>query len=118
MSIQEHKQQSGIRINFFISTPAAILIGSFIIATAILINGGIIKFKGSTVKTTTGAQAVQAPAQPAGQAAQAPTQPSGPVKVDLADAPVLGKKDAPVTLVKFSDYYCPFFKKSYDQLLP
>lgn len=117
MAMQDN-HQSGIRINLFISTPVAILIGSFIIAIAILINGGIIKFKGT--KTSTPTQAAQLPSQPTQQAPQAaaPTQPSGPVKVDLADAPVLGNKDAPVTLIEFSDYECPFCKRSYDQLLP
>lgn len=117
MATQDN-QQSGIRINFFISTPIAILIGSVIIAIAILINGGIIKFKGT--KTSSPTQAAQLPSQPTQQVPQAavPTQPSGPVKVDLADAPVLGNKNAPVTLIEFSDYECPFCKRSFDQLLP
>lgn len=107
-------KQSGIRINLFISTPVAILIGSVIIAIAILINGGIIKFKGSTAKSTT--QVAQAPTQQAPQAA-APAQPSGPVKVSVADEPVLGNKNAPVTLVEFVDYECPFCKRFFDQTL-
>jgi len=40
------------------------------------------------------------PAQPAPQAANA--------KVNVGGLQVLGRKDAPLTLVEFSDYQCPF----------
>jgi len=114
MSTQDN-QQSGIRINLFISTPIAILIGSVIISLAILVNGGIIRFKGSVATKSSTTQTAQAPTQPTQQAPQAPT---GPVKVEVSDAPVLGDKNAKLTLIEFSDYECPFCKRSYDQLLP
>jgi protein-disulfide isomerase len=44
--------------------------------------------------------------------AQAPQPvPQPPVKVSLKGAPVLGKGDAPVTMVEFTDYECPFCRQ-------
>lgn len=40
------------------------------------------------------------------------------VTVDVRDAPVLGSMAAPVSIVEFMDYECPFCRQFYSQTLP
>jgi protein-disulfide isomerase len=43
---------------------------------------------------------------------------SGPVRASVADAPTLGRPNAPVTVVEFSDYACPFCQRFFATTFP
>jgi protein-disulfide isomerase len=62
-------------------------------------------------------QKPQQQAQPAPQAAQAPKA-DEPATVSIAGEPFLGQADAPLTMVMFTDYQCPYCSRFETQTLP
>jgi protein-disulfide isomerase len=62
-------------------------------------------------------QLLQLPQQQVQPAAQAPKA-DEPASVSVAGLPFLGKADAPLTLVMFTDYQCPFCSRFESQTLP
>ncbi|MFT4705466.1 MAG: protein-disulfide isomerase [Bradymonadia bacterium] len=63
---------------------------------------------------------IQPPAAAAPAAAARPAAPAGPVEINIGDAPTRGPEGAPVTLVIWTDFECPYcgrFANSVDEAL-
>lgn len=93
-----------------------ILPGS-IIVFALIIGGSIIYAAKNIIAPRIAAQQqnLQTTAPATGQANPDTT---GPVKVSIDDDAVLGDKNAPITIIEFADFECPFCKSSFEELLP
>ncbi len=81
-----------------------------ILAAALIIGGSLIY--GAGLKNPATAQPVTA------QVVKGDVAPSAPVNVSIGDNVVLGDSKAPVTIIEFGDYQCPFCGKMFRDTEP
>lgn len=94
---------------------ALYFLSASIIVFAIIIGGSII-YAAKNIIAPRINTAQQNDPQPT--VAPATQEPKGPTKVSLDNDPVMGNKDAPVTIIEFADYECPFCQKSFLTMIP
>ncbi|MEK6850254.1 MAG: DsbA family protein [Nanoarchaeota archaeon] len=105
--MSEHKDEDVIRIK-----KDSLWKYSTFLLLALLIFGAFLFFGKSNAESSNGV-----PTQIPSQGNQLPSQ-NTIAEVSADDDAVLGDKNAPVTIIEFSDYQCPFCRKFWTDTLP
>lgn len=109
-SVTEGKKSLNISLPSKITT-TQVLVGLLVVASFLI---GSLYTKAQYLEKNGFKNTVATPSQ---NAPQAPQQ-TGSKEVSVDDDPVLGAKNAPITMIEFVDYECPFCKRFFDETLP
>ncbi len=105
----ENKSQEQTQVSKKSLLPTVIIAASIVVAGLVggisVVVGNVYVFKKIGPQVSTGSPANVFPQ-------------NEPVKVSVDDDPILGSKDAPITLIEFLDFECPFCKQSFQETLP
>ncbi len=106
-AVQEDTTAAGWNATHYIAVLAAFVVG-FLLSN-VSVDGGLLTRGKESPKAT--------PRPSAGQAGndQAPNQ--AKADVEVGTLPVKGDENAPVTIIEFSDFECPFCKRFFDDTL-
>ncbi len=96
----------------------SIVLASLVLAAAMFVNFRMVLNRLGNLPAIMAQNSPAAPTAPAVAGAQV-AAPTGPVNITLkSNAPFLGKADAPVTVVEYADYECPFCEQWYKTVMP
>ncbi len=98
-------------VNLSVNT---VIIGAFVLGLTVGFSGGVLT-KGNALAGLVGTQEAPAPSQPSDQQGQqGNTDIVDLSQINMSGEPVLGESDAPVTMVIYEDFECPFCKRFED----
>lgn len=103
------KIEKTIKITFTYTTLAMILVALFVGYSV----GNFFPITARAVETTT----TTTPTSPGTSGSPSPTGGTVQISDPFGDDPVIGSKNAPVVMIEFSDFQCPFCRRFYTQSL-
>ena len=117
--VEEKIEQTKNEISIKSQDNSASLIAGSILLGALLISAAIFYNTNLLIQHLSSQGAGSLPAGDSAQTGQNQAQNSGPVKVaDRSDEPVVGNKNAKITIIEFADFQCPFCQKFFQETYP
>jgi protein-disulfide isomerase len=101
----------------------AVIIGAFVVGLAIGFAGGVLASQGGMVGLEAAPTGNTDTGSPTGEPSDTGTDSQEQETIDMSEIemegePVLGESDAPVTMVMYEDFECPFCKRFEDNAFP